>query len=302
MPATPGECRALQRRLRDQGWDQGCHLDDSVSLFLASRQMALTEDAEASRPAEEGNQYVVIAHRRSSPGMIIASQICDLLHDPRSEPFIEAIPLVAWPPTEALPGMNSPRFFLVDAAQRLVADQRYRIQLEKTLIPDRSATQLLANEEAGDRFRSWLGRRFSRSGFPDDFNLLVGKPLQEVIDKTRRKHEAATSAMHSWRARLVTDSNEDSIGVYIIGVWDERRCTEGEASQYRHAVESALNARMKKAVPEWPGRRFAVYSIAFYPMDQATLRHLYEFPPLDLDHLSFAPDDDGIRPREDSVK
>jgi hypothetical protein len=92
--------------------------------------------------------------------VIITTQVCDLVADPQLEPFCEGMPLVRMPADERLPHPNSTRGFVINAEERLVVDGSYRLQFEKSLLPDEPATQLL-DDTGKRRFAAWLGRRAS---------------------------------------------------------------------------------------------------------------------------------------------
>lgn len=158
---------ALVQRIEHQGWDQGCLVPLNHWVFIANADEPTSElgaQVAAQQDIDAGS-FVAHVEVAEQVGVIITSQVCDLVASPGVEPFCEAMPLVRVPDDEPLPQPNSTRGFVVDADERLVADGSYRLYFEKSLLPDEQATQLL-DDEPKRLFAAWLGRRSSRAPPP----------------------------------------------------------------------------------------------------------------------------------------
>lgn len=148
----PGQAEALANRIRSQGWRQGSKLPGRHDLFLANPNRPITE--EARRLGDGGATAVVHAEWPDEPAMVVVSQDCDLVADPRIEPLVEAIPVVRIGEDDPLPAANSARYFTLDPEKRLVADLTRRLELEKSLLPDRDAEHYFEPGAVAESFRA----------------------------------------------------------------------------------------------------------------------------------------------------
>jgi hypothetical protein len=292
------ELEQLAARIRDQGWDQGCALDVRDRLFLAERSQPITREAHAARRADDGTGPFVV-HAEVAPddqyGAVIATQLCDIVAFPPTDPLIEALPVIELPDGRQLPHPNSARQFLLDPDRRLVADARFRVSFEKALLPDRPAEQLIANEQRLRSFRAWCARRYSRHPFPDDFVETVGAALEHAWKAPTRRRSDAAQAMHVWR---VVTRGEDGTDVLLLVPFDEKRATKAEIDALLDEVMSLAAKRLPKAVNDARSkaygrgldpdtvRSFNVRAVSI-PSANLSLKVMRDAPPLNLEHLTY---------------
>jgi hypothetical protein len=291
---------ALVQRINEQGWDQGCIVPFTDWVFIANADFP-TSSLGAQAAEEQGldsGPFVAHAAVAEQDGAIITSQICDLVADPGVEPFCEAVPLVRIPEDQALPHPNSTRGFVVDAERRLVADLSYRLQFEKSLLPDEPATQLL-DDTARRLFASWLGRRPSRVAFPDDFVATVGRTIEWAWRKKRFAESPVRDHLYLWRVGVYGD-DEDQIDFLI--PYDERAVGDEEVrafvDDFFGEVRKRLPLQTEKAreyeATKGSGANIRDYTIANTAARSAkevSMRLMLDMPPFNLDYLTFGADE-----------
>jgi hypothetical protein len=290
---------ALVRRIEDQGWDQGCFVPLTHWLFLANGDAPTSELGEQIAIQQEIDSGPFVAHATSSEqaGMIITSQVCDLVANPEAEPFCEAMPLVRVPGDNPLPQPNSTRGFVVDAEERLVADGTYRLYFEKSLLPDEQATQLLADEPKR-LFAAWLGRRSTRAPFPNDFVATVGRAVDWAWRKKRFPNSPVPAALYQWRVGIYGD-REDQVDFVI--PYDERATDEAAVKRFVedffHEVRQRLPKEAEKAREreQLAGSNAEIRDYTITPVQvrsarQISMRLMLEMPPFNLEHLTYAAD------------
>jgi hypothetical protein len=288
---------ALVRRIEDRGWDQGCFVPLKHWVFIANADAPTSSLGEqvAEQQGIDAGPFVAHAEPEEQVGVIITSQVCDLVAHPAAEPLCEAMPLVRLPDDQPLPRANSTRAFLVDADERLVVDGSYRLQFEKSLLPDEQATQLL-DDERKRLFAAWLGRRSSRAPFPNDFVACVGRTIEWVWRKQRFADSPVAKALYQWRVGTYGDE-QDCVDFLI--PYDEREIDEQTAEAFVEdffdEVRKRLPTQTEKAREYENAQRSGAIIRAYTIGDakarsarQVSMRLMLEMPPLNLEHLTYA--------------
>jgi hypothetical protein len=287
---------ALVGRINDQGWDQGCFVPLKDWAFIANAEAPTSSLGERAAQEHGVTSGSIVAHAvtEEQEGVIITTQICDLVADPELEPFCEGMPLVRMAADESLPHPNSTRGFVVNADEHLVVDGTYRLQFEKSLLPEESATQLL--DDTGKRlFAAWLGRRASRAPFPDDFVAAVGKTIEWVWNKNRFAKSAVAEHLYLWRAGIYGD-NESQVDFLI--PYDERAIGADEVKAF--VDEFFGEARKRLPVQTQRAREYEAtkgsgadirdYTVAHAaprPATKVSMRQMLQMPPFNLEHLTY---------------
>ena len=142
--------------------------------------------------------------------VVVVSQTCDILADADDEPWVEVMRLFRASPgfMERLTYGNSARVFCVDADARLIAQAQHRTRLDKGVLLSRQAplAVLPRGEWLRERFRLWLGRRFTRPALPDDLDRgfrVVLEGMLRAPDATGKARAAAYNACSEVRHRVV---------------------------------------------------------------------------------------------------
>lgn len=155
------------QRLYDEGWCQGAILPGDVAVCL--------------RPTTTPVHY---------QHAVLITQDCNIVADDDRETHIEvAFGYCPRPeenanafaqgkhPRQFLAGDGGERRFVWDVRERLSVTKSALLTLLKTVAP---AGRLLDTDLR--EFRAWLGRRYSRPAFPDNFNNRL-RPAKSTIDK-----------------------------------------------------------------------------------------------------------------------
>lgn len=301
--------KALADRIRANGWRQGSKLPGRHDLFLADLRSPVTEEARSFSEREGASPSAVVhAERPGEPAMIVVSQHCDLVADPRREPLVEAIPVVRVAEGDALPAANSSRYFTLDVAERLVADMTRKVQVEKALLPDRDAEHYFDQDGTAERFRAWCARRYSRVPLPDDFNLVVGGSLERAWNKRNRCADPRAKAMHPWRVVMVEGG--DAIDTAFLVPFDE------EAAD-RSRIQSLVDELIADAVDRLPKQRewalerygtqldiraFEISAAQAMASGEVSLKVLMRYPPLAMEHLTYTGEEIfGLQPSSEQL-
>jgi hypothetical protein len=287
---------ALVRRIEEQGWDQGCFVALKHWVFIANAD-APTSVLGAQVAQQQGvgaGPFVAHVEPEEQVGVIVASQVCDLVADPDGEPFCEAMPLVRLPEDQSLPQANSTRAFLVDANARIVVDGSYRLCFEKSLLPDEHATQLL--DDTGKRlFAAWLARRSSRPPFPNDFVACIGRTIDWVWRKRRFADGPVPKALYQWRVGIYGD-DEDHVDFLV--PYDERAIDEQTAEvfveDFFEEVRKRLPTQTQKARDYEdtrgtgaPIRDYTIVNADARSATRVSMRHMLSMPPFNLEQLTY---------------
>lgn len=286
---------ALARRIERQGWDQGCLVAFAHWVFIANAD-APTSPLGAQIAEQQGLEsgpFVAHAEPEQQLGVIVTSQVCDLVADPLAEPFCEAMPLVQLAADEPLPHPNSTRGFVADAEQRLVVDGRYRLVFEKSLLPDEQPTQLLDHTRRR-LFAAWLARRSARAPFPNDFVACVGRTIDWVWRKNRFANSPVPPHLHQWRVGIYGDEDDH---VDVLVPYDEQAIDHAAATAFAEDFFNEVRARLPTETHrareyeaahggDAPIRDYTIGHALARPTAQVSLRQLLSMPPLNLEHLT----------------
>lgn len=290
---------ALARRIEQQGWDQGCLVALRHWVFIANADAPTSHLGAqvAEQQGIQGGPFVAHAEPEQQVGVIVTSQVCDLVADPLAEPFCEAMPLVRLAGDEALPHPNSARGFVVDAEERLVVDGSYRLVFEKSLLPAEQPTQLL-DDTRRRLFAAWLARRSSRAPFPNDFVACVGRAIDWVWRKNRFAKSPVPPHLYQWRAGIYGDQEDhvdvlvpydeqaidhDAVAAFLEDFFDEVRARLPTETQRAREYEASQGS-------DAPIRDYTIGRVLARPTAQVSLRQLLAMPPLNLEHLTYRSD------------
>jgi hypothetical protein len=290
---------ALVQRIEHQGWDQGCLVAFKHWVFIANADAPTSSLGAqvAERQGVRSGPFVAHVEPDEQVGVVVTSQICDLVADPDVEPYCEAVPLVRVPDGQPLPQANSTRGFVIDADQRLVVDGSYRLQFEKSLLPDERATQLL-DDGRKRLFSAWLGRRPSRAAFPNDFVASVGRTIEWVWRKRRFATSPVPQHLYQWRVGIYGD-DEDHVDFLI--PYDERVIDDADARTFVDDFFDEVRRRLPvqtTSAREYEAARGNDATIRDYTIGTAharsaakvSMRQMLSMPPLNLEHLTYASD------------
>lgn len=286
---------ALVRRIEQQGWNQGCLVALTHWVFIANADQPTSELGAqvAAQQDVDAGPFVAHAEPAQQVGVIITSQVCDLVAAPELEPFCEAMPLVRVPDGQPLPQPNSTRGFVVDADQRLVVDGTYRLYFEKSLLPDEQATQLL-DDERKRLFAAWIGRRSSRAAFPNDFVATVDRSIDWVWRKKRFANSPVSTRLYQWRVGIY-GAGDDHVDFVI--PYDERATDEAMVKvfveDFFDEVRQRLPTQSEKAREHEQARRsnaeireYTISNVEVRSAKQISMRLMLDMPPLNLEHLT----------------
>lgn len=220
--------KQVARALRAQGWAQGSVLDFDFHAFVfdpeepkariargflnrwrqevTARARATGQDAPVMPPALSADYGTIGAPSDVRQKAIVVSQTCDILADADDEPWVEIMRLARGDDFMVRMGSGkSARVFCVDHGSAWVADARHRTRVDKGVLLAQGTAflavgarmEILPPEEIlRNRFRLWLGRRFTRPALPDDLDDALRRPLEMILSSTDPDGIALANAYH----------------------------------------------------------------------------------------------------------
>ncbi|NNJ12586.1 hypothetical protein EKD04_019860 [Chloroflexales bacterium ZM16-3] len=168
---------SVGERLLTLGWQQG-----TVFAAPALPVMYHKLNAEDRRPIPANRSP------KNSERFIVISQDCDIKSS--QEPYIEALLCMVTSESliRKLLDAKSARWFTIDEKQRLVAQAKYRVLLEKEILLSLTPAPWPSSLERRLRFITWLGRRYDRPALPDDIVEQLQQPLERVLSRINEEH------------------------------------------------------------------------------------------------------------------
>lgn len=213
---------SLGRRLEAAGWDQGVllpadpqlgwtvhfHLDEpTTKLTRGARNEAESEYRRASSGSavpllRKGYAHGIIKRKDR---WVVASQLCDIVSDPKDEPLVLALRAFTTDNQPMLDSAatNSSRYFLLDPARHLIADIAVMTLIEKPLLarltPERGAVDHLTKV----RFTRWIGHRFTRPALDEDVIAGVVKPILDNLHEMQKNNDPDLSILETFQEMRV---------------------------------------------------------------------------------------------------
>lgn len=287
---------SLVERLARNGYDQGALLPWTDWLFLADAGHpihAITRHQIKAAGVSAG-RVVIQGQATDQIGVVVTTQVCDLLADPAIEPFSEAMPVVRYGPDQQLPQPNSSRRFALNLDQRLVVDGTHRLQFEKALLPDAPANMVVTPERQR-QFAHWLARRSHRVAYANDFVAVIATAVAAALQATKIKKDDRLRHLYLWR--VAQDETKDPVAVSLLVPYDERALSAAAAN----LLVGAVNAELVKQLPlaqhlageraqilgQQAPRTFALAPLTAVRADKVSMRVMLEAPPLNLENLTY---------------
>lgn len=264
-----------------KAWRQGdCVLGEQWFVFRTDVEAALTEEARAA--AAEGAEDVLDA----VPGMMLATQTCDILRESRARPFIEVCPLVERSKDvirEVERGRRPSLAFVPGVAEyQLVADLDRSMTMEKSILLRWRRTTGCRNDQESRALGRALARKRSRFAFPNDFDEFIAPLRRRLLEKHdgQSPEGDALRKLDEIRVRAAPSWNADRIEITI---WFIR----GSAGDEWSAEQWDAWRRSWLSLTPASGR-FDRSDGFVTTLDDMRARDYVESDPLDLDHLSSA--------------
>jgi len=158
-------------------------------------------------------------------GVVVLSQTCDIVRNPKERPYLEVCPLVYKEDDhnfEQIKKGRMPRYAYVPALQdkKLVADLDRIMTITKVLASQWSFAPGFTTEEGERAFALSLARKRSRFAFTDDLVELL-QPFQQRILKKHDKHSEEgefLSSMGEIRLRIspMKDGGSEALHFYFL--------------------------------------------------------------------------------------
>lgn len=277
MEHGAGQSESIGEQLFERGWRQG-------ALF---RPRGVALEFLAYGVPSHGD----VLHRRQlaeSERLIVISQECDLVARTSTEPFVEALLCYVEESDVRRREIErvSARAFVVDPASKLVADARYRVQLDKTLLLAFDPERWPSSSDRLRRFVIWLGRRYTRPAVPDEVYEGFQRPVNDLIRRLERREPdivaAFSEAVYETRVNY-----PDQIGLPIdLNVVMMIR-GEGLTAEQAGAIETIEQAIREKIDPA----QVRLSPFLFRTDDEMSLAEYFATVPLFFDHLTYRGDD-----------
>ncbi len=274
---------AFRERVLRQRWFQGALIPWKGDLARDIARVGLREcdlRAAAGLPAAAGEE--------PDGQFVLISQLCDLAVGGGVEPFAVAIPAGRWDldRSRQLPGRNSSRWFVLEAAACLVASQARPIPFAKELLPDQDAVQPPINAAM---FATWCARRWRRIPLPDDFTETVQTALGHALDHI--DHPDGLGATLCWRVEFLGDEPGGLQRARLIAVYDPQAISALAFNDYVREVTDRTLARLfrenEQRSSRLPGYRpYTLETTEPVPANQLSIQIALELPMMTFDHLS----------------
>lgn len=266
-------------------WRQGdLALDESWFIHAGDPSLPLSEAAALAE--EKGIQALT----SEVEGLVVVTQTCDIIRSCTNRPYIEVVPLVRVSDKERLiiQRGHRPAYATLPALQErhLVADLDRVMTVEKSIVAEWVRTPGYVSDVDARRFASALARKRARTAFPDDFNYLVRKLHNRLVDK----HDKFTDEGRALRALR-------EIRVQATPAWDTQTVCiffwfvrNSEQADFEGKNWADLLKYWLTLVPT-SGRYTAVEGQVVALEDMTAAEHV-DSDPLDLDYLSSSETDD----------
>ena len=231
--------------LYDAGWRQGTIFTIPSAYFPALGLPSTGQDPTMKR-------------RRGLKGedrLVLTSQDCDLVSV--DEDCVEAILCRTKNKAKdrahlAKVGRNSARAFVIDQDLGLVADPRYRVMIEKSLVQSAGRILNSMSNETRAEFATWLAWRYDRPPVPTEVYEVLYRPIQHEMDRLEREDPATLMAfergVRSMRVRLPTRS-EPPMDLRLLLVLKETRLTVTEGKAIESTVRAIRQGVMETGIP-----------------------------------------------------
>ncbi len=176
---------SLGDRLIGAGWRQG-----AIFKLPASR-LAWSPVSNSSLGELTIDQHVPPVEGTHT--LVVISQDCDIYADTSTEPYVEA--MVCRYETDRGKINNadqrSVREFTLERTSGLLAVARYHVPIAKDVLLTLDPPQSWPGDaKRHERFRSWLGRRYTRPALPNDFVDWFVKPAENAVTALFKKRPA----------------------------------------------------------------------------------------------------------------
>jgi hypothetical protein len=216
--------------LYEKGWRQGSLFQSDHICFLYNRPASPVE------PVSAGKKTISASHR-----LVVVTQDCDIAH-PSEEPYIEAM-LCSKQDQKFVDrlSLNSARRFVIDRERRLVAEAKYRVVIGKDLLLSCDPEEWPGGQEQHDRFRAWLGRRYTRPALDDIIVKKLQDPLRIFLDSLEIGNPEVvadfTRAVRDVRLKLPAESHAPFVTQLLL-ILKSSGLSEDEAN----AIDFVMNS------------------------------------------------------------
>jgi hypothetical protein len=234
---------------------------------------------------------------QSGPSLVLATQDCDLVKPSVKIPFVEALvcqEMGEKDVQEILP--NDARFFVLDRADRLVADRNHVVLFRKKALLALGGTPSPPCGGADDRrrrFSRWLGARYDRPALPDEFGPHLINPLSDAYKKL-----ASAGKRYGWLAndlreiRVLQHGDGPPFSVSLIFLLRKDADADAANAAVAEIIERARLVVLDTASEkERAAATIRVSRIAVVPEDRLQLLVYWESRPLALERFTYKGDE-----------
>ncbi len=238
----------LGRELYKRGWQQGVLLPTLPGALHFSLDDPLTgiartakAEAEAAYQSKVAKGKPPISRRafgfgssgKAKERLVIVTQTCDIVKEPRIEPTVQAIRAFITTTTETLrrAGGSSKRQFVLDETRGLIAEMSPIVTIEKPVLLDFTPEPGAGDEATRKRFADWLADRFSRPAHDDEVVGAVIKPILDLLRQMQNEAGPDLAALdHVNEVRFVKLQGQPPYDVRLLFMVDEAEPRDGGAA------------------------------------------------------------------------
>ncbi len=176
---------------------------------------------------------------RPKEKFVLISQTCDVKAAKEDEPCIEALLCTCTDVSKeknlnflSRLDRNSARRFVVDFRAGLVAEAKYRVQIDKDILHILTSEPWPSTAERFGRFVRWLARRYDRPAIPDELVIAFQTPVETLLNQIDNDNpqigSAFSRAVHEMRINF-PESDQPPFNLQVLLMIKREEITAEEA-------------------------------------------------------------------------
>lgn len=197
-----------------KSWQQGdCWLGDCEFIFVPNASHHI-----ATADILEGDEDIIV---QDVAGLCVVSQTCDIVRCCSDRPYIEVSPLVEVDDSKLAEvekgGRPNYGFLSKLKSRKYVVDLDRVMTLEKSCLKNVARTEGCGSDEERRAFSKSLSRKRQRFAFPNEFNKLVSKLRDRIIEKHDKQSPEgeALRALEEIRVSAAPSWNDNEIDLFF---------------------------------------------------------------------------------------
>lgn len=177
---------SLEEQLSAAGWKQGVLFSAPSSLTFNWNELSTSNTTELTTP--RGRKV------KAKEKLILITQECDIVSD--KEPYAEALVCEYRKPSSVTGLGNSARWFVIDPDTGLVAQVKYRLQIDKRILLKLLPEPWPSGKGRLEWFIRWLAWRYDRPAIPNEIVKVFNTPVEAAFHQLGEARPDVLSAFN----------------------------------------------------------------------------------------------------------